>query len=128
MKTRCVLTVFLAAVAVIEAAQSDAPPSRFDDVPMTGGRLQSEDGYRGIWYYNQPTKDEYKFKYSGGFATYPVRRRDLLQEVDKTFSFTAERRRVVPETSRNCCTWSPITIWWRCASTPPVEQAHRGRA
>src|ERR1035437_10103377 len=30
-----------------------------------------DDGYRGIWYYNQATKDEYKFKYSGGMATYP---------------------------------------------------------
>jgi hypothetical protein len=30
-----------------------------------------DDGYRGIWYFNQPTKDEYKFKYSGGMATYP---------------------------------------------------------
>lgn len=29
------------------------------------------DGYRGIWYSNQPTGDEYNFKYSGGFATYP---------------------------------------------------------
>jgi hypothetical protein len=30
-----------------------------------------DDGYRGIWYYNQPSKDEFKYKYSGGFATYP---------------------------------------------------------
>lgn len=29
------------------------------------------DGYRGIWYSNQATGDEYRFKYSGGFATYP---------------------------------------------------------
>jgi hypothetical protein len=29
------------------------------------------DGYRGIWYSNQPTGDEYRYKYSGGFATYP---------------------------------------------------------
>lgn len=29
------------------------------------------DGYTGIWYYNQPSKDEYVYKYSGGFATYP---------------------------------------------------------
>src|SRR5215212_10734020 len=29
------------------------------------------DGYRGIWYSNQSTGDEYRFKYSGGFATYP---------------------------------------------------------
>ena len=28
------------------------------------------DGYRGIWYYNQPTKDEYVYKYSGGLGTY----------------------------------------------------------
>ncbi|MBX3422799.1 MAG: BNR-4 repeat-containing protein [Pirellulaceae bacterium] len=33
--------------------------------------LDREDGYRGIWYYNQPSKDQYRFKYSGGFATYP---------------------------------------------------------
>jgi hypothetical protein len=32
---------------------------------------QPADGYRGIWYMNQPLKDEYRFKYSGGFATYP---------------------------------------------------------
>lgn len=33
--------------------------------------LPTDDGYRGIWYFNQPSKDEYKYKYSGGFATYP---------------------------------------------------------
>jgi hypothetical protein len=30
-----------------------------------------DDGYRGIWYANQATKDAYRYKYSGGFATYP---------------------------------------------------------
>jgi len=30
-----------------------------------------DSGYRGIWYANQPSGDEYRFKYSGGFATYP---------------------------------------------------------
>ena len=29
------------------------------------------DGYQGIWYYNQPSKDKFVYKYSGGFATYP---------------------------------------------------------
>src|SRR6185295_18701395 len=29
------------------------------------------DGYRGIWYMNQSMGDEYRYKYSGGFATYP---------------------------------------------------------
>ena len=60
----------------------------FDNVPMTGGKLQTDDGYRGIWYYNQPTKDEYKYKYSGGFATYPQQHAPIAiycKEVDKTF-------------------------------------------
>ncbi|MDZ7637083.1 MAG: BNR-4 repeat-containing protein [Bryobacterales bacterium] len=29
------------------------------------------DGYSGIWYFNQPSNDQYVYKYSGGFATYP---------------------------------------------------------
>ncbi|RUL82171.1 BNR-4 repeat-containing protein [Tautonia sociabilis] len=33
--------------------------------------LPKADGYRGIWYFNQPSGDAYKYKYSGGFATYP---------------------------------------------------------
>lgn len=32
---------------------------------------QPVDGYRGIWYSNQATNDEYRFKYSGGLGTYP---------------------------------------------------------
>ncbi|MGD2176045.1 MAG: BNR-4 repeat-containing protein [Candidatus Brocadiaceae bacterium] len=34
-------------------------------------RTVPDDGYRGIWYYNQPSDDEYRFKYSGGLGTYP---------------------------------------------------------
>lgn len=34
------------------------------------GPLPKENGYRGIWYYNQETKDEYVYKYSGGLGTY----------------------------------------------------------
>lgn len=30
-----------------------------------------DDGYRGIWYYNQKLKNEYVYKYSGGLGTYP---------------------------------------------------------
>jgi hypothetical protein len=29
------------------------------------------DGYRGIWYMNQPVPTAHRYKYSGGFATYP---------------------------------------------------------
>ncbi|MGI5818505.1 MAG: BNR-4 repeat-containing protein [Armatimonadota bacterium] len=32
--------------------------------------LGTADGYRGIWYYNQKSDDEYVYKYSGGLGTY----------------------------------------------------------
>jgi len=50
--------------------------------------LPTDEGYRGIWYYNQPSKDEYKYKYSGGFATYPQQHAPIAiycKEVNKTF-------------------------------------------
>lgn len=34
------------------------------------GEYAKADGYRGIWYFNQETKDEYVYKYSGGLGTY----------------------------------------------------------
>ncbi len=46
------------------------------------------DGYRGIWYSNQPTGDAYRFKYSGGFATYPQQHAPIAiyeKSADKTF-------------------------------------------
>lgn len=45
-------------------------------------------GYRGIWYMNQPSDDEYAFKYSGGLGTYPANHQPFAvycKEVDKTF-------------------------------------------
>lgn len=57
------------------------------------------DGYRGIWYMNQPQDDEYKFKYSGGFATYPQQHIPVAfysEEANKTFfcyGGTAEGKR-----------------------------------
>lgn len=77
---------FAAAQPVANAAA--VPASREQTAPTTGGRLQPDDGYRGIWYYNQPTKDEYKFKYSGGMATYPQQHAPIAiycKEVNKTF-------------------------------------------
>jgi hypothetical protein len=50
--------------------------------------LPKDDGYRGIWYYNQATKDEYAYKYSGGFATYPQQHIPIAyysREANKTF-------------------------------------------
>lgn len=48
-----------------------------------------DDGYRGIWWYDTPSDDEYKYVYySGGFATYTAKHIPLAYyaaEVDKTF-------------------------------------------
>jgi hypothetical protein len=45
-------------------------------------------GYRGIWYMNQPSGDEYVYKYSGGLGTYCAKHQPFAvycEEVDKTF-------------------------------------------
>ena len=45
-------------------------------------------GYNGIWYFNQPSKDQYVYKYSGGFATYPQQQSPIAiyaPAVHKTF-------------------------------------------
>ena len=45
-------------------------------------------GYRGIWYMNQPSNDEYVYKYSGGLGTYCAKHIPhawYAKEVDKTF-------------------------------------------
>lgn len=53
------------------------------------GALNAKDsGYRGIWYMNQPTKDEYAYKYSGGLGTYTSSHNPFAvfcPEVNKTF-------------------------------------------
>jgi len=49
---------------------------------------QIADGYRGIWYYNQPSGYRYAYKYSGGFATYPQQQSPVAiysKEANKTF-------------------------------------------
>ena len=46
------------------------------------------DGYRGIWYFNQPSGDEYRYKYSGGLGTYCAKHIPMAvyaREVNKTF-------------------------------------------
>jgi len=55
-------------------------------VPETLNR--AEDGYRGIWYMNQPTKDQYVYKYSGGLGTYCAHHQPFAiysREARKTF-------------------------------------------
>jgi hypothetical protein len=52
------------------------------------GELSKADGFRGIWYANQPSHDEYAYKYSGGMATYPQQQMPIAiyaPDVNKTF-------------------------------------------
>jgi hypothetical protein len=52
------------------------------------GTLPKDDGYRGIWYPNQATNDEYHWKYSGGLGTYPQQMEPIaiyVAKVNKTF-------------------------------------------
>ena len=45
-------------------------------------------GYRGIWYMNQPSGDEYVYKYSGGLGTYCANHQPFAvycEQVGKTF-------------------------------------------
>lgn len=55
---------------------------------MAQASLDTADGYRGIWYMNQPSKDQYRYKYSGGMATYPQQHVPIAvyaSAVNKTF-------------------------------------------
>jgi len=70
----------------IAAAPADAAPTteRAARVLING----KDDGYRGIWYMNQPSHDEYVYKYSGGLGTYCANHIPLAwyaPEVNKTF-------------------------------------------
>lgn len=71
----------LRALAFLAVASFLVPAARADELPVA-------DGYRGVWYMNMPTKDEWAFKYSGGFATYPQQHVPIAvyaKAVDKTF-------------------------------------------
>lgn len=55
---------------------------------ITFAQPAQDDGYRGIWYANQPSNDEYRYKYSGGFATYPQQHAPIAiyaRQANKTF-------------------------------------------
>ncbi len=55
---------------------------------LAAGTLPEDDGYRGIWYQNQPSNDEYVYKYSGGLGTYPQQQSPIAiysKAANKTF-------------------------------------------
>ena len=64
------------------SAENESPPTPGITLNV------KDDGYRGIWYMNQPSHDEYVYKYSGGLGTYCAKHQPFAvycDEVKKTF-------------------------------------------
>jgi hypothetical protein len=81
-------TKVAASTAVAKAATASDPSAEPAYPEFVTGELPTTDGFRGIWYANQKSDDEYKYKYSGGKATYPHQHHPIAiyrPEVDKTF-------------------------------------------
>jgi hypothetical protein len=75
----CVL--FLPAVA----HGQERPAVKFPTVETLN---RKDEGYRGIWYMNQPSGDEYVYKYSGGLGTYCANHQPFAvycEKVNRTF-------------------------------------------
>src|SRR5688572_7656882 len=82
-----ILLVFVAAAACAAPETSETEPSTSGPATRIVG-AEKADGFNGIWYANQPQEDEYKYKYSGGFATYPQQHIPIAvyaKEANKTF-------------------------------------------
>lgn len=66
-------------------SRARCPPQDADEEIMANTK---DTGYRGIWYYNQPSGDEYVYKYSGGLGTYCAKHQPFAvycKKVNKTF-------------------------------------------
>ncbi|MBS3764386.1 MAG: hypothetical protein KGZ25_13895, partial [Planctomycetes bacterium] len=74
------VVVFLAVVVCTTLSAGELEPGNVVE--------EKAPGYRGIWYWNQKTGNEYVYKYSGGLGTYCAKHIPLAfysAEVDKTF-------------------------------------------
>jgi hypothetical protein len=88
LKKLVFLTFLVTAVTANSQTGIFAPTPEKLSAPAPKGLLPKDDGYRGIWYPNQPVKDEYHFKYSGGLGTYPQQQEPIaiyVKKVNKTF-------------------------------------------
>src|SRR4051812_24460746 len=86
-ESRCRRTVVFAALMMLGRIASAAPTEPIYP-EVADGELPTADGFRGIWYANEPSHDEYVFKYSGGMATYPHQQMPIAiyaPSVNKTF-------------------------------------------
>ncbi|TDB65942.1 BNR-4 repeat-containing protein [Arundinibacter roseus] len=75
------------AISVLHAQEKKPvhPDARYAEAELIQTKAN---GFKGIWYMNQPSNDEYVYKYSGGLATYPANHRPFAiyaPAVNKTF-------------------------------------------
>ena len=79
------LAACLVALPVHLRAQTSQSASYPSPLPVLN---RKDNGYRGIWYMNQPSHDKYVYKYSGGLGTYCAKHRPFAvycPDVNKTF-------------------------------------------
>jgi len=73
-KTRIVRRVGFCPIAgtvlILGLSAKDGPAAAKAPTSHPSRSVGKDDGYRGIWYYNEKLNSEYKYKYSGGLGTY----------------------------------------------------------
>ena len=85
LKTLSTLAMVILCFVLGTTVTADEPVDGALDDHKLAGRAS---GYRGIWYMNQRTKDEYVYKYSGGLGTYCAKHRPLAvyrEDVKRTY-------------------------------------------
>jgi BNR repeat-containing family member len=88
MKRILLTLIVIGMIMSIQGQYSSAAKKKTTGNPKEIILNQKDTGYRGIWYYNQPSHDEYVYKYSGGMGTYCAKHIPhavYAPEVDKTF-------------------------------------------
>lgn len=78
-------TALLFLTVSLAQAQQVHPDAQYAQAELI---QQKANGFKGIWYMNQPSNDEYVYKYSGGLAVYPANHRPFAvyaKKVNKTF-------------------------------------------
>lgn len=80
-----IITSALFAFFTGQAQTQVHPDARFAEAEVLNTKAN---GFKGIWYMNQPSNDMYVYKYSGGMGTYTAKHRPLAvysKKVNKTF-------------------------------------------
>jgi hypothetical protein len=87
-RLRAWLMIAVTLVVALMWAGCVVEPDPIASIPEGSVAIGIADGYEGIWYFNQPSNDEYVYKYSGGFATYPQQQSPIAiysPRANKTF-------------------------------------------